>query len=680
LGLVLLSQKHLSYRPEIDGLRAIAVCSVILNHLHSPLLPSGFLGVDVFFVISGYVITRSLLERNRCDLGDVLAEFYSRRVKRIIPALIVCVVATAFLGAFVVNPRATEYAKSMRAGFFALFGTSNIYFAKEATDYFGASAPLNLFTQTWSLGVEEQFYLVFPLLLWLLCRGEERRDGQRRLLLTMIPLGAASLCAFIWLDMKAPSDAYYTMPPRFWELSLGCIIALLPNTTPKAANAAWGWIGAVVLITAMAAPQELQLYTTAAAAIASGLLIMTIPASRMLYALLASSGMAGIGLISYSLYLWHWSVFALSRWTVGIDAWTAPALLLVTFGIAALSYAYVERPLRRASWSRFRLATIGYGLAAGCCAAAAVLALKFAGGALYAGVPAQMAAKGVETLLDGKRLDGALQWHARDCVLSSDSDVGKQIDLDRCAIGDRPSGTSPRFLVVGNSFSAAELEMYAVLSDTGVGSVSVTSSWGASPTPSIPNDSAWSKANSYYWKEVVPSMISHLNAGDVLVMVSDLADLSPAEPTAESEADLSLLKADLMALASKLGQRGIKIIFQAGTPFLREAQCPPDAAVSQWFNFGRSLPCVYLSKQDTITRLAPLNAVLSDVKRENDNFIVYDFLPVLCPGDVCRYQNEQGTFLYRDIFSHPSLEASALGRQDFLMTARRAMQIRVSEP
>jgi peptidoglycan/LPS O-acetylase OafA/YrhL len=675
-----LSKRELSYRPEIDGLRAIAVCSVILNHLHSPLLPSGFLGVDVFFVISGYVITRSLLERDHNGLGDLLAGFYARRVKRILPALIVCVVATAFLGALVVNPQAPEYAKSMSAGFFALFGASNIYFAREATDYFGSSAPLNLFTQTWSLGVEEQFYVVFPLLLWLFCRGKERPDGQRRLLMVLVPLATASLGAFIWLDLKAPSSAYYMMPPRFWELSLGCMIALLPTTSPKGVNAAWAWIGGIVLIIAMAAPQNLQLYTTLAAVIAAGLLIMTIQTSRMLYAVLASSGMVGIGLISYSLYLWHWSVLALSRWTVGIDVWTAPVLLLVTFGISALSYAYVERPLRRATWSRFRLGTIGYGLAVVCCAAVAVLALKFAGSMLFTGVSAQMAAKGVQTLFDGKRMDGTVQWHARDCVLSSDADVGKQLDLDRCAIGDRPSGTSPRFLVVGNSYSAAELEMYAVLSDTGQASVSVTSSWGASPTPSIPNDSAWSKANSYYWKQAVPSMISHLNAGDVLVMVSDLSDLSPAEPTAESNAQLGLLKTDLTALASELRPRGIKIIFQAGVPFLRDAQCPPDAAVNQWFNFGRSLPCVYFSKQETIDRLSPLNAILSDVKRENDNFIVYDFLPVLCPEDVCRYQNGQGTFLYRDVFSHPSLEAGALGREGFLVTAKRAMRVATSEP
>jgi len=157
-------QKHLSYRPEVDGLRAIAIGAVIANHFWSELLPGRFLGVDIFFVISGYVITRSLDERKYRCLGELLTEFYSRRAKRILPALIVCVVATAILGAVVINSQASEYTGSMTAGLLALIGLSNIYFFKETIDYFGTSPQLNLFTQTWSLGAEERFYIIFPLL------------------------------------------------------------------------------------------------------------------------------------------------------------------------------------------------------------------------------------------------------------------------------------------------------------------------------------------------------------------------------------------------------------------------------------------------------------------------------------------------------------------------------------
>jgi peptidoglycan/LPS O-acetylase OafA/YrhL len=676
------SAKASWYRPEVDGLRSIAVCAVIAHHLYSGLLPSGFLGVDIFFVISGYVITRSLNERDHAGLGDLLVEFYARRVKRILPALVACVLVTAFLGALVINPRVIEYASSMSAGFFALLGASNIYFFEKATDYFGASAPLNLFTQTWSLGVEEQFYLVFPLLLWVIGVSTRRPDSRHGLLLTLFGLTLLSLVAFVWLNLKPDNGAYFLMPPRFWELSLGCMIAVLPRGEHflKGPRAIWPWSATALLIAALFSPQELQLYSMVVAVVASGLLIMSLEAGHPIHMWLASRWMVGIGLLSYSLYLWHWSVLALSRWTIGIHPWSAPFQLLAMFGLAALSYVFVERPLRRANWSRFRLATIGYGLTAAGCAAGVVLFLKFgADGKLYTGAPVQMAAKGVNTLFEGKRYDGTVQWRARDCVLSSDEDVGKQIDLDKCVLGVPSHPQAPRFLVVGNSYSAAELEMYAVLSDMGRGSVIITSSWGASPTPSLPNKPEWSKANAYYWKEVVPNLIAQLRKGDVLVMVNDLLDLTPAVRTAESRAGIELLKADLMALARQLDQKGLKIIFQSGTPFLREAQCPPDAAVVQWFNFGNTA-CVYYSKQYTLDRLAPLNDTLSEVERKNSNFYVYDFLSSLCPEKICSYQNAQGVFLYRDVFGHPSIEGSALGRQAFLSVAERALGSVGTEP
>jgi hypothetical protein len=151
------------YRPEIDGLRAFALIAVIINHFNRALLPSGYLGVDVFFVISGFVITSSLSKRSFNSFGEFILTFYARRIKRLIPALVLFVVITSLMiSMFNPNP-----GPDIGVGWRALFGVSNIHLYRQSADYFSTSIDLNPFVHTWSLGVEEQFYLLFPLIAWI---------------------------------------------------------------------------------------------------------------------------------------------------------------------------------------------------------------------------------------------------------------------------------------------------------------------------------------------------------------------------------------------------------------------------------------------------------------------------------------------------------------------------------
>jgi len=202
------------YRPEIDGLRAFAVVAVIINHFNKDLLPSGYLGVDIFFVISGYVITSSLANRKSKSFLDFLTGFYERRIKRLVPALVVFVLVTSIL-ICLFNP---EPKMSLGTGWRSLFGISNIVSYQLSTDYFAQFTQLNPFTHTWSLGVEEQFYLLFPFLIWFSGFGQQTTKGAQNLFFWVAALSIASLISFIYLYQVNQPAAYFLMPPRFWEL------------------------------------------------------------------------------------------------------------------------------------------------------------------------------------------------------------------------------------------------------------------------------------------------------------------------------------------------------------------------------------------------------------------------------------------------------------------------------
>ena len=671
------------YRPEIDGLRAVAIAVVIAHHFSDRLLPGGFLGVDMFFVISGYVITWSLAEHRYESFKELILGFYSRRIKRLAPALITCVVITCLLGDLFISRETSEHLHSFQAGGLALFGLSNFFFFKSAMDYFGSSAALNLFTQTWSLGVEEQFYLVFPALVWL--TGGLSLDvagRRRRLVAALVVLTALSLGLLAILETKAPSAAYFLMPPRLWELSVGCLIAIA-RLSPKPASASildagMSWMplpASLVIGAAMATSPVSQLASTIAVVLGTAALIFTLQPRHTMFRLLTRRGVVLIGLMSYSLYLWHWSILSISRWTIGISWWTAPIQLAVMLSMAAASYVYIERPLRRAEWSASRLKTIILGLASTACAAGLVAGLGWppVASRLYVGTSAKLDAKGATTMLSDRWRDGHLLWHARDCVLSSNAQVPKRIDAGECTVKSIAPDEGRRFLVIGNSYSAAEFEMYTALTDAGLGSVIVTSAWAASPVPEIPNASPWSKANDYYWSSVVPGLIAQLSKGDVVVLIADLQGMTPAVMSASDRESLSVLKSGLTRLANDLGKSGIQFIVQNGFPFIRDAGCTPDMAVPQWFNFGQPGICTYYSKAQSLERRQPLTQVLSDIAATHANFHTFDLFPVLCPGEVCRFYNEDRIILYRDVWSHASVEANYLARPAFLSVAREAI-------
>lgn len=649
------------YRKEIDGLRALAVMAVIANHVDKNLLPSGFLGVDVFFVISGYVITASFHGRPDTSLPNLLAAFYARRVKRLLPALVVCVVVTALLISLF-NPQPHVH---LLTGVAALFGVANLYLIKQASSYFGEAAQLNPMTHTWSLGVEEQFYLLFPLLVWATQFGSGRSQSGRRFYTALAILSVASLGLFAWLGTTRPHIAYYFMPARFWELACGAFAFWLAHRAGAGATRRtlqWLSSGVLVLLAlTLFAPVRVMLGSTVACvALTVGLIVCSRPGTWS-HGVLASRPLVYIGLISYSLYLWHWPVLTTARWTVGVTAWTLLPLLLTMLAVSAASYRWIERPLRLAPWSVRQPATVGIGLAGASAAAAVLLVLASPplSNGLYQGKRPETASLGIGTLLDryvAPSTSGS-GWSGKPCVLESNQDVGKPIALGDCTLGDFDSAGA-RVLVLGDSYAAAFVQAFDPIVRQDRYAVTLVSSWGASAIRNLPNHTPWKLANRDYWDRVVPQLTSRLRPGDWVFLVSDMAIYSSIARDRGNDEILDTLSTGIASFAQEMSARQIRVAVMHANPFIREANCEPAAATPQWFTIGPG-PCKFLSRRETLERRTGLDQRLKALAQRG-SIVLVDLMDLFCPAQTCNFQAESGALLYRDVFSHPSVEAARL--------------------
>ncbi len=352
------------YRRDIDGLRAIAVSSVVLFHAHRDLVPGGYVGVDVFFVISGYLICSRILS----ELGTgrfSLADFYERRARRILPALLVMLVVSTLAAVLVCLPNElAAYGKSLAAA--ALSG-SNILFWSEA-GYFDGPSEAKPLLHTWSLGVEEQFYLLVPLLLMAAAR---RRAAWTTA--AMIACSALSLGWCVWTTARAQSAAFYLLPSRAWELLAGALIVLIERRPfDRRVREAGAWVGAAAIGYAVLRFDENTLFPglSAALPVVGSMLIMLAGSQgqTVLGEILSLRAVVAVGLVSYSFYLWHWPALVLGRLCANrkLAAWEASLAILIALALAIVSWRFVERPFRDLRFLRQRevLAFGGAGLIA----------------------------------------------------------------------------------------------------------------------------------------------------------------------------------------------------------------------------------------------------------------------------------------------------------------------------
>ncbi len=676
-----------SYIPAIDGLRAFAVLSVMLFHLDSSFLPGGFSGVDVFFVISGYVVSRAMLERGAMPLHRYLADFFSRRFVRILPALVVCLSVTAALSVLLI-PHSWLSSSIRDVGIWAYFGASNMALLIFQDGYFSPRAEFNPFTHTWSLGVEEQFYLVLPALLlgWTLWqRGDGFKAAAIRALLPLLAM--ASLAAAWWLGRDNQAGAYYLLPTRFWELAAGVMLSMAQyQGRAVAADAPLARIATPLgLVLVMLGfwlcdgdqfPFPWALLPVVGTALCLyGVSLRTNSPSSVDW-VLTNPLSVYIGRISYSLYLWHWPVYSLFRWTLGLEgAWMLLALA-ITFACAALSYHLVEQPVRNSRWLKRRSPAVK--LVAGLLVVAAFawlahnLFLKREQLSLsvtkdtYTWYPYEYQIQNLpegEKPLAGRQIYvfGNSHTGAYSTMLQEASDrLGIKVtklqtgfcnmgnlminigdDPDCAKQGEEILATIERTLAPGDLVFLASLRTFRIIDQ-----------WAAFDYSSILpySHEPYSLHHPLHVLDRTISEVADLpgaaagRAADTDII--GFADLFAYSRSAYSESRRQLALTETEALISRLAARGIRVLVDAPKPVF---QMPPYRCADR---FNRMNPICALggrvSRDQLLQLRQPVMESLGELERKFDTVTLWDPFPVLCPGEVCSAFDDKGAPLFFD--------------------------------
>ena len=613
------ASKTSHYRPEIDGLRAFAVVAVIINHFNKDILPGGYLGVDIFFVISGYVITSSLFGRPSKDFKDFISGFYERRIKRLVPALSVFVLITS-IAICLFNPTP---GLSLQTGLTSLFGLSNLYLLKQSTDYFAQSTELNVFTHTWSLGVEEQFYILFPFLIWFLGFGRQTKNGARNLFLAVGALTIASLVGFLYLYSTNQQAAYFLMPSRFWEMAAGCLIfigfqkrasveQLLEKVPPLLVMA--------LIVGVMYLPMSMAAASTIAVVALSSILIACLKKQTTAFKVFTHPKVVYMGLISYSLYLWHWGVLSISRWTIGIHWWSVPFQVALMLGLAIASYRWIETPLRKGNWfgKRWKTVMVGGG----------VLVIV-SGGLVALGKPLKgklnTSDYKFEKLITRSRNydDSEGAYNSHNCHFSDDK-LGNISSLTNCYLG--PARQQHTFYFAGNSHTDHYRELHFRLnSKHGLGVFSVSIS-GCLFT----GDQHGSCKNSQ--TNIEKYILNNLDNGDTVVVSNSSYKWLTSKKSIEK----------VNAFASKVKSKGGNLILFMPTPVFEIGihECKP-----AWFR-SLILENCHKSLKEAQEEVKEAHALLE--KYLDKQILIYNPMLSICKNDICSITDKNSKPLYVD--------------------------------
>jgi len=654
-----MQKASLPHLAPIDGLRAVAVLSVILYHLNAHLVPGGFIGVDIFFVISGFVVSGALPPSGIAGIRQLLTLFYARRATRILPALYVCLLISTVLSALFIPPSWLSRTQE-QTGLAALWGYSNFVLARGDGDYFAPSAEFNAFTHTWSLGVEEQFYAVFPwlFLAWL--------TGRRALSMSLFATGAVVSLGAAYIAAHANEAAgFYLIYSRFWELALG-VLAFQVSSRP---SAIFPWTKFTSLICAAivgyalatTAPNQTPYPASLLPCGAIALLLILIRARQeagALRAVLTSMPMVYIGRISYSLYLWHWPVFVLFRWTVGMQTpATATAATVIATAAAAASYRFVEKPPRQ---------LLARGGTTPCIAIAAALGLAVTVYPLEKFVWSQQSALSLSTVVRNSQ-----DWYP-DATVKTISAAGCKVHplpdkaLEISALIVQRSACPPpaarpgALYILGDSHAGAYLGLLANYVLTTGADGMLYYQGGCAMLGQQPNNAP---ACGIFITKAVADIARRLHPGDTVFLpglrIPRITDeyihfgLPHAQSTMSAPDQQKWRVADTAAelpVLAHLVTMGAVIVLEAPKPEFGA----PSFRCADWFNMMNPIcadgPTIDRSTIEALR--APVMAEFQVVTTKLPSIRVWDPLPLLCPADICSaYDNGKPLFFDADHLS-----------------------------
>lgn len=418
-------------------MRALAVGLVVLNHAGVPWFSGGYIGVDVFFVISGFLITQLLIdeagERNSIDLRN----FWARRARRILPMSILVTIATVVAGLFMLEPGKTRELSAVALG--ALGFCANIVLFFRTSDYLsGVTAPSPL-RHFWSLAVEEQFYLLWPLVVFAAVKYG-KTNWKKWLIGVGALAGVASLVTSISITKGHPGAGYYLPYSRFWEISAGALLALAGtrfDKIPGIAKAIGGWIGLVAIVVAAVMYSESTVFPGYAALLPILATVCVLIAGSVKFgpmSVLSIEPLQLLGARSYSLYLWHWPLLVLLEARFGTpSAWAKAWIVLAAVVLSAISYRLIEQPVRHNTWL----------------SAVSIRSLSAAGIALSLSLVAVVVLFAVSPRIDAGSLALA------EAELASEAGIGSSTEAISNGLGVLPELKPVNVLLLGDSTMAA---------------------------------------------------------------------------------------------------------------------------------------------------------------------------------------------------------------------------------